>query len=103
VVPIDRRLKVDEAIVEPGWLALVPTGTDTLPIEGTGESTRFLLLGGRPLGEPIEMWWNFVARTKDEITGAWRAWQSHDVDRFGRVPSTLSRIEAPPPPWLPAD
>jgi quercetin 2,3-dioxygenase len=93
---------VEDAIVEPGWLALVPAGAETLPIEGAGGEIRFLVLGGAPLGEPIEMWWNFVARTKEEITKAWRAWQEHDFDRFGPVSSELPRIDAPPPPWLPA-
>jgi hypothetical protein len=48
------------------------------------------------------MWWNFVARSKEEITEAWRAWQAHDLDRFGPVSSQLARIDAPPPPWLTA-
>jgi redox-sensitive bicupin YhaK (pirin superfamily) len=100
VIPIDRAVKVGEAIAEPGWLALVPTGSESLPIEAVSEA-RFLVLGGQPLGEPIEMWWNFVARSKDEITESWRAWQAHDEDRFGPVPSALARIDAPPPPWLP--
>jgi hypothetical protein len=26
-----------------------------------------LILGGEPLGEQIVMWWNFVARTHDEV------------------------------------
>jgi quercetin 2,3-dioxygenase len=102
VIPIDRKLKVEDAIVEPGWLALVPTGAESLPIEAAGDEARFLVLGGDPLGEPIEMWWNFVARTKEEITEAWRAWQTHDTDRFGPVSSKLARIDAPSPPWLPA-
>jgi len=102
VVPIDRKLKVGDDIVEPGWLALVPPGGEVVPIEIAGDTARFLLLGGEPLGEPIEMWWNFVARSKEEITAAWRAWQSHDEDWFGPVPSKLSRIDAPMPPWLPA-
>ena len=72
-----------------------------LPVTSLG-GARFLLLGGEPLGEPIEMWWNFVARTKDEITEAWRAWQAHDEEWFGAVPSKLARIDAPAPPWLPA-
>jgi len=102
VVPIDLAVKVDEAIVEPGWLALVPAGAESIPIEGSAEHARFLVLGGAPLGEPIEMWWNFVARSKGEIVEAWKAWQSHDLDRFGPVPSTLARIDAPAPPWLAA-
>lgn len=102
VVPIDRRLKVADDIVEPGWLALVPPGAEVVPVEIAGEAGRFLLLGGQPLGEPIEMWWNFVARSKEEITAAWRAWQAHDEDWFGPVPSRLSRIDAPVPHWLAA-
>lgn len=99
VVPIDRPLKVGESIVEPGWLALVPTGLELLPLEADGEA-KVMVLGGEPLGERIQMWWNFVARTREEITDAWRAWQSHDTDRFGPVPSKLARMDAPPPPWL---
>jgi hypothetical protein len=102
VIPIDQKIKVEDAIVEPGWLALVPAGAESLPIEANADQARFLVLGGRPLGEPIEMWWNFVARSKEEITGAWRAWQAHDLDRFGPVSSKLARIDAPPPPWLTA-
>jgi hypothetical protein len=102
VVPIDRRLKVGEDIVEPGWLALVPPGGEVVPVEVADDVARFLLLGGEPLGEPIEMWWNFVARSKEEISSAWRAWQAHDEAWFGPVPSHLSRIDAPTPPWIPA-
>jgi redox-sensitive bicupin YhaK (pirin superfamily) len=100
VIPIDTKVKVDDAIVEPGWLALVPAGAEALPIEAGINGARFLVLGGQPLGELIEMWWNFVARSKDEITDAWRAWQGHDLDRFGPVSSKLARIDAPAPPWL---
>jgi redox-sensitive bicupin YhaK (pirin superfamily) len=100
VVPIGDPLKVDDAIVEPGSLAYVPTGYDALPIETRNGASRFLLLGGEPLGVPVKMWWNFVARTLDEITDAWRAWQDHDDDRFGPVRSELARIDAPTPPWL---
>jgi len=100
VIPLDDALKVDEAIVEPGWLALIPVGVETIPVETSSDRARFLVLGGEPLGEPIEMWWNFVARSKDEITEAWRSWQAHDHDRFGPVSSKLTRIDAPAPPWI---
>ena len=100
VVPIGDPLKVDDAIVEPGSLAYVPPGYEALRIETRTGTSRLLLLGGAPLGVPIKMWWNFVARSLDEITDAWRAWRDHDDDRFGPVPSTLARIDAPTPPWL---
>jgi redox-sensitive bicupin YhaK (pirin superfamily) len=102
VVPLDRTLKVHDVVVEPGSLALVPTGQFELPVEVDGGRARMLVLGGEPLGEPIQMWWNFVARTKDEIADAWQAWQRHDIDRFAPVPSDLPRIDAPRPPWVPA-
>jgi redox-sensitive bicupin YhaK (pirin superfamily) len=100
VVPIDQPVRVQDAIVEPGSLALVPDGFERLAIEVRAPSGRFLLLGGRPLGTEIKMWWNFVARTFEELTEAWRAWRDHDDDRFGPVPSGLARIEAPTPPWV---
>ena len=101
VIPLDGRVKVGPEVVEPGWLALLPTGIDELPIEASDDSTRMLLLGGEPLGERIEMWWNFVARDKSEIEVAWREWRDR-TDRFGNVDSPLERIEAPRPPWVPA-
>ena len=44
---------------------------------------RLLLIGGPPFPEPILMWWNFVARTQEEIAEARADWeQGH---RFGEV------------------
>jgi hypothetical protein len=100
VVPIDRPLLVSDTIVEPGWLALIPAGPESICVETRADGARALLIGGEPLGERIQMWWNFVARTRDEITEAWRSWQEGDTGRFGPVPSTLTRIDAPPPPWV---
>jgi quercetin 2,3-dioxygenase len=57
-----------------------------------------LLLGGEPFPEPILMWWNFVAHSRDELDGAYRQWESGDP-RFGRLRSPLLRIPAPPPFW----
>ena len=101
VVPLDGRLQVGPEVVEPGWLGLVPAGVDELPLVILTQPTRLLLLGGEPLGEPVAMWWNFVARDRDELTAAWRDWQQR-TDRFGAVTSSLARIEAPRPPWAPA-
>jgi quercetin 2,3-dioxygenase len=42
-----------------------------------------LLIGGAPFGETILMWWNFVARTSEEIANASEAWEKHEV--FGDV------------------
>ncbi len=102
IAPLDGPVKVGDEVLEPGWLGLVPPGRDELPIETRSPGTRFLLVGGEPLGEEITMWWNYVARSRDEITDAWRAWRDR-TDRFGDVPTDLERIEAPRPPWVPRD
>lgn len=103
LVPIDRPVKVEDAIVEPGALAVIPTGYQTLSLETRGGHGRVMLLGGTPLGEEVKMWWNFVARTNEEITEAWRDWRAHNTDRFASVPSGLARIDAPTPPWVRGD
>jgi quercetin 2,3-dioxygenase len=102
VVPLDGKVRVGAEVVEPGWLALVPAGLDELALEAGDQGARALVLGGEPLGEEVAMWWNFVARDRDELTAAWREWRDR-TDRFGAVPSTLERIEAPRPPWVPED
>lgn len=101
VVPLNGWVRVGPEVVEEGWVALVPAGVEELPLETELDGVRLLLLGGKPLGERIEMWWNFVARTRDEIEAAWRDWDER-TERFGEVASKLERIEAPRPPWLPA-
>jgi redox-sensitive bicupin YhaK (pirin superfamily) len=56
---------------------------------------RVLLIGGPPFPEQILMWWNFVARTPEEIANARSDWQSHQ--RFGEVKAYRGpRLDAPP-------
>lgn len=65
---------------------------------------RLLLIGGLPFPEQILMWWNFVARTPEEIAQARADWEAHR--RFGDVTGyrgprldapALSRIARPNP------
>ena len=100
VVPIDRRVNVNDVVVEPGSLAIVPTGFESLRLESSSGEGRMMLLGGVPFPDRIQMWWNFVARTREELTIAWRDWRDHNDDRFGPVPSSLDRIDAPHPIWI---
>ena len=59
------------------------------------EPARLLLLGGAPFGETILMWWNFVARTAEEIVSAREDWQAGR--RFGEVQAYGGRrLDAPP-------
>ncbi len=100
VAPVNAPILLDDHVVEAGSLGIVETGRESLRLETGDADTRLMLLGGEPLGEPIQMWWNFVGRDKDELTQAWQDWRDHDDDRFAPVPSSLERIDAPTPPWI---
>jgi hypothetical protein len=59
-----------------------------------------LLLGGLPFEEEIVMWWNFIARTHEEIEQARQQWNAGGDPRFGEVlhypgPERLAAPELP--------
>jgi len=100
----EHALLVDGGVLDvagtevlPGRLAYVGTGVTSVDLRVLdGDDVRVLLLGGEPLGEEIVMWWNFVARTHDEIVEQRAAWQARAA-RFGVVDGYLGD-----PMWLPA-
>ncbi len=70
-------------------------GRRDLVLVSDREPVRLLLLGGAPFGETILMWWNFVARTAEEIVSAREDWQAGR--RFGEVRAYAGRrLDAPP-------
>ena len=71
-------------------------GRRSLVLEGPG---RVLLLGGTPFGEDLLMWWNFVARSHEEIVAAREDWQAGR--RFGVVDHPTARLPAPALPTTP--
>jgi quercetin 2,3-dioxygenase len=97
LVVLDGEVLVDDRVVRPGQLAYLGAGRAELVLSAA-EPARVLLLGGEPFSEPVLMWWNFVARSRDELDSAYRQWESGHP-RFGRLRSPLARIPAPPPFW----
>jgi quercetin 2,3-dioxygenase len=97
LVVLDGQVLAQGTPVRPGHLAYLGLGRDQVELSAT-DPARVLLLGGEPFDEPILMWWNFVARTREEVATAARQWRSHDP-RFGRVASPLARLRVPPLPW----
>jgi quercetin 2,3-dioxygenase len=76
-------------------MGLYYLGTNRSSVEfKSGDGCRVLLLGGPPFPEKILMWWNFVARTPEEIAQARSDWQSYE--RFGEVKYRGPRLDAPP-------
>jgi redox-sensitive bicupin YhaK (pirin superfamily) len=58
----------------------------------------FFLLGGEPFEDDIVMWWNFVARSHEEVVTAREEWEAASA-RFGLVEGHGDvRIPAPPMP-----
>lgn len=98
LVVVWGALAMAEAVIEPGHLAYLGIGRDELALSPIGP-TRVLLIGGPPFPETVRMWWNFVARTEEELGAAYTAWASDD-GRFGRVASSLPRTEVGPPLWM---
>jgi redox-sensitive bicupin YhaK (pirin superfamily) len=97
VVVLEGALQVGDTVLEPGRLGYLEPGRTELALRATGDG-RALLLGGTPFESKVLMWWNFVARTRDEVDAAATEWNDGS-DRFGEVTSDLERIPSPVPPW----
>ena len=98
VAVLHGGVRVADAVATPNQLMYIGAGQDGVHLE-LAESSRVLLLGGRPFTEEILMWWNFVAHDRSEIEKAYAEWGASS-ERFGFVSSTLARIAAPRPFWL---
>jgi redox-sensitive bicupin YhaK (pirin superfamily) len=79
---LEGEARVDGEPLAPGTLLYFAPGRDSLAVESQA-SSRLLLIGGRPFGEEILLWWNFVARSVEEMETATRDWL--EGDRFGQV------------------
>jgi redox-sensitive bicupin YhaK (pirin superfamily) len=84
---------VDGQSLETGLLYYLGT-TRTCAGMVSRSGARVLLIGGPPFAETILMWWNFVARTPEEIADARADWEARQ--RFGDVPAYNGpRLSAP--------
>jgi len=101
VVVLDGAVELDGVDVAPGALAYLDLGRDEVAVRAAAPA-RALLLGGAPFGEATLIWWNFVARTRDEVAKARDDWEAgadgFATERFGTVESPLARIPAPEVP-----
>jgi redox-sensitive bicupin YhaK (pirin superfamily) len=101
VVAVDGSALVEGALVAPGLLAHLPPGQSEIRLSPAGGRSlaRFFVLGGAPFGERLLMWWNFVARTGEEIAQArddWAAGRFAEVHGYPGDP-----LPAPPLPSVP--
>ena len=82
VLAMTGTAAVDGAALAPGSLLYLGRGRAGARLDGA-PGARLFLLGGEPFEEPLVMWWNFVARTHEEIVLARDDWAAGR--RFGAV------------------
>jgi redox-sensitive bicupin YhaK (pirin superfamily) len=90
-------LTVGDEELGPGTLLYLGCGRESLVLR-SDSGTRAVLVGGQPFGEPVLMWWNFVARTHEQILRACQDWNGR-ADYLGEVKGyDGERLVAPLPP-----
>ncbi|HYC91089.1 MAG TPA: pirin family protein [Thermoanaerobaculia bacterium] len=77
---LDGEMTLEGQRLEVNTLYYLGPDRSSIALRGSG---RLLLLGGEPFPEPVLMWWNFAARTPEEIAEARAEWESGT--RFGAV------------------
>jgi quercetin 2,3-dioxygenase len=96
-------LRGDAHEITPNAMHYLEPGASLVTLRSR-DGGRVLVIGGPPFDERIVMWWNFVARTPDEIRAAADDWARGE--RFGavaghpgpRIPApSLGRLAAPNP------
>lgn len=83
VMTIEGNVSVNSLGLPRTQMLYLSPGRARLSITAYTDST-LLLIGGEPFDEELVMWWNFVARSHEEIVEARVDWESR-TDRFGTV------------------
>lgn len=97
VLALSGAAEVAGVVLTPGSLLYLAPGRHELALHAQQPDTRLFLLGGEPFDEPLVMWWNFVARTHEEVVQARADWM--DGRRFGTVAGCVHEpLPAPPMP-----
>lgn len=90
---LDGDAAFEQNALAAGMLYYLGTGRSGLSLASRAGG-RALLIGGEPFAETILMWWNFVARTPEELAQARADWEARQ--RFGEVPGEhAARLDAP--------
>lgn len=93
VLLLEGDCELEEMTLNPKTLYYYGTRHKSLNLVSQ-KGGKVLLIGGPPFPEKILMWWNFVARTPEEIRQAYSDWEAQH--RFGVVKGTqLQRLAAP--------
>ena len=91
--------RVAGQVRQPGHLGYLGLSRTELAIETLGP-TRAMLIGGVPFPDQLVMWWNFIARTHEEMSDAYRRWSEGD-ERFGSAEYAMEGIAIAPHTGVP--
>ncbi|SJN10024.1 pirin-related protein [Leucobacter sp. 7(1)] len=86
---------VSELPLAQDHLGFAPPGAATLQLTAGSKGARVLVLGGEPMREELIMWWNFVARSHDEILQARAEWQATAAAAGVADPSGAAHPQSP--------
>ncbi|MFJ8969326.1 MULTISPECIES: pirin family protein [Streptomyces] len=99
VLSMSGDAEVDGVRVLPGSMLYLGCGRTELPLRGVSDA-GLMLLGGEPFEEELVMFWNFIARSGEEIVQARNDWEKGS--RFGEVRGyDGARLSAPELPSTP--
>lgn len=93
ILPLVDEIEVGNENVDVDTLLYLPTEQSKIPVR-LKKGARALVIGGEPFKEDILIWWNFVARTKEEMIDAANAWENHTA--FGEVVGFQGEDLVPP-------
>lgn len=105
VMSLSGEVRVEGQILPSEELIYLPAGTSAVNLE-CKPGSRLIIIGGEPMDEAILLWWNFVARTTEEMRQAQKQWEAEAATnaetingqprRFGMpVASTLKSLHSP--------
>ncbi|MFD4025538.1 pirin family protein [Streptomyces sp. NPDC058576] len=99
VLSMSGEAEVDGVPVLPGSMLYLGCGRTELPLRAASDA-GLMLLGGEPFEEELVMFWNFIARSGEEIVQARKDWE--EGSRFGEVQGyDGARLSAPELPTTP--
>jgi redox-sensitive bicupin YhaK (pirin superfamily) len=93
ILPLIGNIEVNNESIGIDTLLYLSCDHSKLSIR-INQGSRILIIGGEPFKEDILIWWNFVARTKEEMIRATTAWNNHT--EFGEVQGSERDRLTPP-------
>lgn len=98
LMPLEGKFQIEDENFDNNDLAYLGMLRETVTVKFTA-ACRILLIGGAPLADPVDIWWNFVGHSKAEIAKAQADWEAEDK-RFDTVLGYVGKRIVPPPiPW----